>query len=230
MNLSSFCNQLGGWVRTNKIFIALEMAVATTIPLALALVGLPRSILPLLFMGSASLWLRGKSWKDVGLRRPASWPAILTIGTALAVAGGIAGERFVSPLLSQLTGEPQPRGVGLSALPGNVPYFMFLLVAIWFLAAIEEELVYWGYVLNRLLDLFGPGWIGWGTGLILASLMFGVGHGLASRTVLIGDFMVGMIEATLYVVARRNLWLPIIFHGMWDTMFLVLFFLDLSLR
>ena len=230
MNLSSFRNQLGGWIETNMILVALEIAVVAAVPLALTLVGLPRSILPLLFMGWASLRLRGKSWKDVGLRRPSSWPAILTIGTALAVTGGLAGERFVSPLLFRLTGEPRPRGAELSALPGNVLYLMFLLVAIWLLGAIGEELVYRGYVLNRLLDFFGSGRIGWGAGLILASLMFSVGHGIANRTALIGDFIVGMIEGTLYVVARRNLWLPIVFHGVWDTMFLVSSFLDLSLR
>jgi membrane protease YdiL (CAAX protease family) len=168
------------------------------------------------------------NWKKMGLRRPASWPQVFLAGTGSAVAGALLSEKVISPLLLHLTGETQPRVVAPASLRGNLFYFLILLMGIWLLAALGEELVYRGYVLNRLADLFGHGKVGWGIGLIASSLMFGLGHGIGNRAFIIGSFLVGLLEGGLYLACRRNLWPSIIFHGIWDTIFLILFFLGLS--
>jgi membrane protease YdiL (CAAX protease family) len=146
----------------------------------------------------------------------------------MAVAGVYLSEKAIAPLLLQLTGETQPQVTELAALRGNLLYFLFLLIGIWLLAAIGEESVYRGYVLNRLVDLLGHGKVGWGIGLVVSSFMFSIGHGLFSRFVILGGFLMGLIEGGLYLASRRNLWLSIVFHGTWDTMFLILSFLGLS--
>ncbi len=167
----------------------------------------------------------------MGFSRPVNWLQVILIGIGIAVAGVYLSEKAIAPLLLRLLGETQPQDAGLASLKGtlrgNPFYLLFLLVGIWLLAAVGEELVYRGYVLNRLADLFGHSEVGWGMGLILSSLMFGLGHGI-SKQVMISGLILGLVEGGLYLASRRNLWLPIVFHGAWDTVYLLLFFLGLT--
>jgi membrane protease YdiL (CAAX protease family) len=167
------------------------------------------------------------TWKEVGLRRAGHGWLVVLNGSILAVSGIYLSEKIISPLLRQLTGGSPARPAEWALLQNNLPYFLFLLAGIWLLAATGEELVYRGYVLNRLTDLFGSRPAGWGMGLLASALLFGLGHGL-SRPVLVSGFLLGLVEAGLYLANRRNLWLPIVFHGVWDSTYLTLFYLGLK--
>jgi membrane protease YdiL (CAAX protease family) len=228
--LSAVRDQIGSSIQNNKLIIVVEISVVALFPLVLAILQVSRTIIPLLLLGWLSLWLRHKSWKEMGLRRPASWPRVVFMGSGIALAGAYLSEKAVSPLLLRLTGETQYQMAELAPLRGNLFYFLFLLAGIWLLAAIGEELVYRGFVLNRLVDLLGRGKVGWGIGLVVSSLMFSLGHGVFNPAVIIGGILLGLIEGGLYLASRRNLWLPIVFHGTWDTIFLTLLCLGLSWR
>jgi membrane protease YdiL (CAAX protease family) len=228
--LSAVRDQIGSSIQNNKLIIVVEISVVALFPLVLAILQVSRTIIPLLLLGWLSLWLRHKSWKEMGLRRPASWPRVVFMGSGIALAGAYLSEKVVSPLLLRLTGETQYQMAELAPLRGNLFYFLFLLAGIWLLAAIGEELVYRGFVLNRLVDLLGRGKVGWGIGLVVSSLMFSLGHGVFNPAVIIGGILLGLIEGGLYLASRRNLWLPIVFHGTWDTIFLTLLCLGLSWR
>ncbi len=209
----------------------MEMLVVALVPPLLALMQTSRTIIPLLLLGWLSLWVRNKRWKEIGLNPPAKgWLNVVVAGSGVAIATAYLGEKVISPLLFRLTGETRPQVVELTSVRGNLSYFLLLLIAIWLLAAIGEELVYRGYVLNRIVDLLGHSKFGWGIGLILSSLMFSLGHGIFNRAIIIGDFLIGLLEGGLYLIGRRNLWLPIIFHGAWDTIFLTLYYLGISWR
>ena len=222
--------QWASLLQNNRLIVTAEMVAVALFPLFLTLAQLPATITPLLVLGWLSLWLRHISWKEVGLRRPTSWPRIILAGVGLALAGTFLGERVFSPLLFRLTGQAPPPVVELALLRGNLLYFLILLIGIWLLAALGEEMVYRGYVLNRLADLFGRSMAGWGIGLVASSLMFGLGHGLNNLAFLPGIILLGLLEGGLYLASRRNLWLPVVFHGTWDTIFLTLTFLGLSWR
>ncbi|MCL5999702.1 MAG: CPBP family intramembrane metalloprotease [Chloroflexi bacterium] len=226
--LSFVRDQIGGLIQNNKLIIAVEILVVALFPLFLVLIQMPGTIIPLLLLGWLSLWLRHQSWKGIGLRKPASWFQVILIGSGVAVVGVYLSEKAISPLLLRLTGETQPQVIEPDSLRGNSLYFSFLLVGIWLLAAVGEELVYRGYVLNRLVDLFGCSKAAWGIGLLVSSLMFSFGHGIFNQAVIIGGFLIGLVEGGLYLASRRNLWLSIVFHGAWDTIFLTLFFLSPS--
>jgi membrane protease YdiL (CAAX protease family) len=222
--------QLARRLQGNKPIIILEMAVVALLPLSLTLVQLPKTIIPLLPLAWLSLRLRHTGWKEVGLRRPASWLPTILAGVGLALAGVFLSERVAAPLLFRLTGQSPPQTIEQTLLPGSLLYFLVLLIGIWLLAALGEEMVYRGYVLNRLADFFGQNTLGWRTGLIASSLMFSLGHGLNNLALLPGIFLLGLLEGGLYLGSQRNLWLSIVFHGTWDTVFLAMAFLGLSWR
>lgn len=226
-NLFSMRAQLGSFIQGNKLIIGGEILAIALFPLVLTFLQLPRTIVPLFLLGWLSLWLRRKNWKEMGLCRPPSWLLVILIGGGIAVIG-VFLEKAILPILLRLTGETQPQAIILAPHPGNLFYFLFLLIGVWLLAAIGEELVYRGYLLNRLIDLFGQSKARWGIGLIVGSLAFSLSHGISNRASIIGVFLIGLTEGGLYLVNRRNLWLSIVFHGIWYTSFLALFFLGVT--
>jgi len=230
VEVNSVRDQIGSQLQNNKLIVIAEMLAIALFPVFLALVQLSRTILPLILLGWLSLWLRHTNWKEVGLRRPARRLQLILAGIGIALAGAFLSEKTISSLLLRLTAETQPQVAELALLRSNLLYFLVLLIGIWLLAALGEELVYRGYVLNRLIDLFGRSKVGWGIGLVVSSLMFSLGHGIFDRAVIIGGFLIGLIEGGLYLASRQNLWLSIVFHGTWDTIFLTLAFLGLSWR
>jgi hypothetical protein len=88
-------------------------------------------------------------------------------------------------------------------------------------------MAYRGYLLNRLTDLFGHNWIGWVVSSIVCATFFGLDHVYQGITGIAVAFLFGLLFTGLYLVGQRNLWLPIIAHGVIDTVGLMLIFLGL---
>jgi membrane protease YdiL (CAAX protease family) len=93
------------------------------------------------------------------------------------------------------------------------------------LAAFGEELVWRGYVLNRLLDLLGRTRLGWLVSVAVVSVVFGLAHAYQNWTGIIENTIDGALLAALYIYCGRNLFAPIVAHGVTDTMdSLIIFF------
>ncbi|HKB15040.1 MAG TPA: CPBP family intramembrane glutamic endopeptidase, partial [Planctomycetota bacterium] len=131
---------------------------------------------------------------------------------------------FVSePLISRIT----HRATDLSkfdSLVGNVDGLLRGLVLIWTLAAFGEEFVFRGYLLNRAADLGGRSSASWLVGLVGVSALFGLGHYYQGWTGAIDTTLTGLLLGGLYLATGRNLWAPILAHGISDTIALVLIF------
>ena len=218
--------QVGSLLRDRKPVVVAEMLVVVLIPALWGLLPLPRTIIPLLLLAWLSLWLRQRGWGDVGLRRPKSWFLTFSLGIAIGGSIEILGYTVINPVLLRLIGEAaDPRD--FSILRGNLPAFLTLLAFTWPLAAVAEEMVYRGYVLNRLADLFGQSRLGWGISLMLSAVMFSLAHGQYGPRFIVTSSLMGLVEGGSYLLSRRNLWLPIVVHGMSNTISLALLFLGL---
>jgi CAAX protease family protein len=184
---------------------------------------LPFPILPLFVVAWISLRLRHLSWREVGLRRPDRW--LRTIG--LAVLIGISYQALdifiIAPLLQRLTGE----SIDLSqfnVLQGSLPALLFFLGITWTEAAFIEEMFFRGYLFNRLGDLSRNQTWGIPLALVASSLVFGAAHAYQGLTGVIDTFLAGLLLGLLYLLARRNLWLPILVHGIIDSLgFLIIY-------
>jgi len=220
-------NKIGILIQDNKLFIIIEIIIVASFPICLAILNYPRTIIPLFLMGWLSLFLRKKNWKEVGLCSPSNWFLVMLIGIGSAMIG-VFLEKIISPLLFRIVDESQSQTNNQFIIHGNVGYYLLVLCAIWLLGAIGEELVYRGYVLNRLTDLFGQSKLGWIIGILLSSIIFSLGHGIFNWANIIGVFLVGLFESILYLTNKRNLWFSILFHGSWDTILIILFILGFS--
>jgi uncharacterized protein len=209
--------------RADGLLTAAELTVALLIIAAANLPGFTsfNETLVLLPLGWVSLNWRGPGWRAAGLKRPAHWGRTLASGVAVGVACQFSG--FLLFLIVPLTG----RHIDLSRfapVEGNVLLLLLSLIKVWTLTAFGEELVYRGYLMNRVAELAGGGAAAWAGSLVVVSILFGVGHSYQGVTGVIAAALGGLVYGALYLWSGRNLWAPIIAHGVFDTLAFVLIF------
>lgn len=171
----------------------------------------------LLALGSLSLWLRGRRWRDVGLAVPANWRDLTLIGIVAGIAMELVELFGTQPLLVALTGK-YPDLSALHGLVGNVTALLLVIGASWLVAGLGEELVWRGYFMNRIVDLFGRNRLGRPVSIGAASLVFGLAHSYQELTGVIENSIDGVLLAILYLACGRNLIAPIVAHGLTDTL------------
>ncbi len=130
----------------------------------------------------------------------------------------------ILPLLHRFTGEPLDL-TEFASLKGNAGMLLLLTAASWLSAAFPEEMLYRGYILNRLADVSGRTVVGWPLSATLVSLAFRIAHHAQGVTGVLDNVLAGMLFAGLYLASGRNLWLPILVHGVIDTSSVVLLYL-----
>jgi len=210
----------------STLLLILEMLLIL-VGIAIYVLGIfPFPILPLFLVAWASLRLRHMRWRDIGLRRPERW--LPTIGLALLVGVGYQALDIllIAPFLQRLTGESIDLSQ-LSGLRGNLPALLIFLVVSWTEAAFIEEMYFRGYFFNRLTDLAGRERLGVAIALIVNALVFGAAHAYQGITGVLDSVLAGLVLSLLYLLARRNLWLPILTHGIIDTIGILLIYAGL---
>ena len=209
----------------NRLLAFLEFALIIAVYVADWKHHIFLSKVPYLFLLAwLSLRLRGLHWRDVGFGLYGSWGKTLLVGI-LAGAGIEMLELFCTqPLLVRLTGQiPYLSAVDRTA--GNLKWLAISLAFTWTFFAFGEEMIFRGYLMNRIAGLIGRTRVGWGIALVLTSVMFGLSHFGQGITGVSENFIDGMILGALYLKFGRKLVVPIIAHGVTDTVdFLLIFF------
>ena len=210
--------------RDSKLLIAGELAVVLLIFIADWKGFVPFSKTPFLFVvGWISLRLRGLRWRDVGLRRFHSWRATVGYG----ILGGFFTEPFewlvTQPLLVRLTGE-QPNLEDFRVLTGNLTLILIVIVLAWVQAGLGEEMVYRGYLMNRVADIGSRTGLAWIISLIFVSTLFALAHTYQGITGVIENGVAGLILGGMYLLCGRNLLVPVIAHSIGDTLSVILIY------
>jgi len=208
----------------NKLLIFAELIVVLLVTAAYLADFIPLSGTPyLLLLGWLSLWLRGTGWRSVGLRRPASWGRTLLLGIAVGVVYQFFSLYVLEPLIVLLTGEPIDLRQ-FTSIEGNVFLLSLFLLLVWTLAAFGEEFVYRGYLMNRVAELAGGSGTAWALSLLVVSVLFGVVHAYQGVSGVAANVAAVLMYGALYLWSGRNLWAPIIAHGVYDTVAILLAF------
>lgn len=78
--------------------------------------------------------------------------------------------------------------------------------------------------MNRVADLLGRRRRSWILSLVIVSIMFGLAHGYQGLTGWIEEGLAGLALGLMYLRAGNNLVVPIVAHGVCDTIDMVLIF------
>jgi membrane protease YdiL (CAAX protease family) len=214
----------GGW-RDSRLLTLVEIGLVGAVYIGRQHHILKVSATPYLFLlGWISLRLRNMRWKEIGFMRYHTWGKTLLLGITCGVGLEIFDLFGKQPLLTRLMGKP-PDLSNFSAVRGNLKFALFIIALIWVLAAFGEELVYRGYLMNRVADLGRGTRTAWVVSLVLVSVVFGLTHYQQGPTGIIEEGSDGVILGLLYLACRRNLAVPILSHGVCDTIDIVLLFL-----
>jgi uncharacterized protein len=170
----------------------------------------------LVLLGWISLRLRHLKWGNVGLTRKR--PVLQTI--ALGFAGGIAIEMielYVSqPLLVRLTHRP-PDLSDFNQLRGNFNLMLIGLALTWTVAAFGEEMAWRGWLMNRVAGLGRKSRVAWIISLLLVNAAFGMAHSYQGITGILDEGFMGLLLGLMYLFAGEDLWIPIVAHGVQDS-------------
>jgi membrane protease YdiL (CAAX protease family) len=178
----------------------------------------------LLLLGWISLRVRGLRWRDVGFTRYRSWPVIMAIGVGLGVLSEAFQLLVTQPILSKFFGK-EPDLQLFRMVTGNVIMTALFIALSWTLAALGEEMVWRAYLMNRVADLGGRTPMAWRFSLVIVSVAFGAAHGYQGVTGWIEEGIAGLLLGWMYLRTGRNLCVPIIAHGVADTIDMILIFL-----
>jgi hypothetical protein len=213
----------GNW-RNSKWLAVSELLLAAVLFTASAFHRLPLGRGPwLLALGWSSLLFRKIGWRGVGLKWYRGWTTTIVIGLACGVLLELF-ELFVSqPILVRLVG----RKADLSQfrdLTGNLKETALYILLVWIVAAFGEEMIYRGYLMNRVADLLDRTRKAWIVSLIVVHIVFGLAHSYQGLTGVIDEGLMGVLLAVIYLRTGRNLAVPIVAHGVQDSIDLILIF------
>jgi len=180
---------------------------------------------PILFvLGWISIHLRNGGWKNIGLTRPKSWWQAVLAAMAAAAILQLGGEIVVNPITARIWHRAPDVSTVFTDLKFNVKEAVKALALIWTFAAFGEEMGYRGYLLNRAAEVGNRTKFAYAAALVVSSVLFGYGHYYKGPAGIVESSYSGLVLGSAYLFAGRNLWVPILAHGISDTFAVVMVF------
>jgi uncharacterized protein len=207
-----------GWLALVEVVLFAAVFIAGTYNY------LPISHTPyLLILGWAMLLVRGKRWRDVGFRWPEHASSAIVLGLLAGAALSVHELIVLEPTVRAFTGG-SPDLSFFRELKGDLQTTLFFIALSWVLAAFGEEVVWRGYAMTRVAEASGGTVSAWLVSFVVVSAAFGIAHDYQDVSGMIITGVGGAVYGVLYFLAGRNLWVPIMAHGMQNTCdFLVIY-------
>ncbi len=168
-------------------------------------------------------WVSRTPLRTIGLVRPANWLAGLMIGIVL----GLAEKFLTKAVLLPMMGAPAVNTMfgDLASNPGRAVFLIFYMLIG---AALCEELVFRGYMFERLSTLLGTGVFAQSAVVILSTAFFASLHYQQGISGIANAAIGGLIAAAVYLASRRQLWVVIAMHAASDLSSLALIYFHLE--
>lgn len=236
--------KLAKLLSTNKLIQLLEIAIVFS-PVLLVLISShwlqvenPIYLITAIWIGNIvmlgliglGITARGESWRSIGLpfQRP-SFPGVgrAILKSVVILIFAVAAFIFGSIVMANVVGIPE--GADMSQygyLQGNVPLLLLSLIGVYIVSSFGEEVVYRGFLITRLEELFGgASRSGVIRAVVVSSVVFGFAHykwgamGIGQTTCM------GAALAISFLWTKRNLWPLVLAHAYMDSLLLIQLFL-----
>jgi membrane protease YdiL (CAAX protease family) len=181
---------------------------------------------PILFMLFwASFWLRDGGWSLPGLKRPKSWGKTVLMAVTAAAVLLVGSELVIQPLAGHFWHSPQRISSVLKIPLHDWKLGLRSLAIVWVFAGFGEEIGYRGYLLTRAADLGNRSTIAYIVAMLYVALLFGFGHFYKGPIGIVASTYSGLVLGGIYLLSGRNLWVPILAHGIANTVAVVVIFM-----
>lgn len=188
---------------------------------------IPNEVVILAVLGLLSVRLRNGSWFAMGFRRAGRWRLIVLVALAAAAFRIVVGEYLVLPVTGHFWPEPVlPSGV--EDITGNLKIALLYLAIVWSFAAFGEEIAYRGYLMTRAAEFLGGSRAAWWLAVVLAAVLFGLGHYYKGPSGMVDSGMAGLVLGAAYLLTGRNMWTCVLAHGFIDTFGIVVLYFGLD--
>lgn len=109
---------------------------------------------------------------------------------------------------------------------GNLGGHISLMLVMWVFAAFGEEFLNRGFYMKWLAKFMGSSKKSWVISAIITSAYFAAGHIYQGFRGAIGVFVWSLLISLIFMKNRKNLWLLILIHGLFDTVGITLLYFD----
>jgi membrane protease YdiL (CAAX protease family) len=205
--------------------IALELAVFAAVLVAdafgLVPITLTLGLLPAVWI---LMRLAREPWSAIGLSLPPRPGRAILLGIAAGLAMELLAVHVTSPWLGGLLGG-EPEHSELEGIRGRLELLALMLVLNWTLAAFGEELCFRGFLMDRLARALGGARTGWTVALLATSALFGWLHAEQGPAGAVQEALSGLLLGLLFLATGRNLTVPIVAHGVSNSLAFVLLYL-----
>ncbi|MEW6130089.1 MAG: CPBP family intramembrane glutamic endopeptidase [Acidobacteriota bacterium] len=188
---------------------------------------IPNEVPILVVLGLLSVRLRNGGFSALGFKRPDSWKRVILIALGAAALRIALAAIVIDPLTERIW-PPAVAPAGVDAITGNPLEALRWLAIVWSFAAFGEEIVYRGYLLTRAADLGQRTKVAYWAGMILVSVLFGIGHYYKGPAGMVDSGFAGLMFGIAYLFSGRNLWASILAHGLVDSFGVVMLYFGLA--
>ena len=158
------------------------------------------------------VFARGGSLLDLGFRRPEHWARVpfQVIGI---LAAFIAVQTLAPLLISSFITVPEPDMSRYASIAGNLGNAITMAIVLPLAAAIPEEIIYRGFLMGRLSEIFGNNLWGASMTVLVQGLFFSSVHFQWGLGGMMLTFIMGIVWGAAYLMSGRNLWIVILAHS-----------------
>ncbi len=161
------------------------------------------------------------SMESLGLTRPDNWVSTILLGALAGAVIQMFAVVVLEPLTDRLTTQTHNHNA-VESVKSSLVALIQLLIVSWLLAALFEEIIFRGFLLGETRDLLGASAFATAIAVLATSVIFGLAHWYQGRSGALSTGFIAFLLALLFVASGFNLWLPIVAHGVIDTVGLIL--------
>lgn len=180
------------------------------------------------------VWLglrnRNKGWREIGLVFTLrGWKDIrqVFLKSIIVFLAGMLGFMLGSLIMVNISGIPEPADMsGYSFLSDHIIWLVLMLFGVWTASAIGEEIIYRGYLINRLADVFPASKYKDAIAVLGSAVIFGLAHYQWGVTGIVQTALMGLAIGICYLKMERQLLIMILAHAYMDTILMVQIFLS----
>lgn len=176
-----------------------------------------------------SVLLTGKENKQklrsIGFIRPINWGKTILICVLLAIAIEMSFEILFNPIIERFTAAKIDLS-GLDNIRGNLSDYLIWLLLGWIIGGFIEEILFRGFLITRISNLFSSKNLGYLTAIVLTSAVFGYSHLYQGWSGVISTGLIAVLLGIIFIKNHKILWYSILTHGFVNVIGLTVIFLD----